>query len=377
LDSFSALNLIKLLKKLSSHCAILLTIHQPSSQIFFLFDIIIFMKEGRIFYQGPLKGMSDFYASKGYSCPENYNPSDFIMDLCQQHSGKELDQMGLFQPIPERFLHDEHKDSTTPPGEEKPSPHVTLAEKGKSKSMRFVQKDFAFHFESSFYKQTSLLTYREILNTYRDYHTIAFKFFLTLVLNLLYGLLYYQIGTKSYANADDFNSHFGGITMIMMFSLMGSGQSVLLSFPYERPMVLREYVTGTCKNPNFFPCSVANYFIVFYFIFFSFRWYSSLFRLQSRSGSANRFHTNALRLLYLLLVNGFAWKFHFLGFSFLGFRNGLLFNRHGIGLFGSQCERRHGISSVGLFTADFLCGFPDSHRADSCFPPVGSISLWN
>lgn len=45
LDSYSAFSLISLLRKVASvDCTILCTIHQPSSEVFFLFDVVIFMK---------------------------------------------------------------------------------------------------------------------------------------------------------------------------------------------------------------------------------------------------------------------------------------------------------------------------------------------
>eukprot|EP01040_Poterioochromonas_malhamensis_P008710 gene8710-9429_t len=74
---------------------------------------------------------------------------------------------------------------------------------------------------------------------------------------MLYGLIFYKIGGSNYSNYDDFNSHFGALIMVMMFSLMGSAQSVLLAFPFERPMVMREYVTGTYGIPAYFLSKVA------------------------------------------------------------------------------------------------------------------------
>jgi ABC-type multidrug transport system ATPase subunit len=55
LDSYSASNLAKLLKSIAArNAAVLCTIHQPASDVFFEFDLCIFMKEGRIVYEGTL-----------------------------------------------------------------------------------------------------------------------------------------------------------------------------------------------------------------------------------------------------------------------------------------------------------------------------------
>jgi len=45
--------------------------------------------------------------------------------------------------------------------------------------------------------------------------------------------------------------------MLIICSLFGSGQSVLLAFPFERPMILREYVTGTYDITAYFISKVV------------------------------------------------------------------------------------------------------------------------
>jgi ABC-type multidrug transport system ATPase subunit len=56
LDSFSAQNCVLLLKEIAKrNTTILCTIHQPSSDVFCLFEQVIFMKQGRIFYQGRIE----------------------------------------------------------------------------------------------------------------------------------------------------------------------------------------------------------------------------------------------------------------------------------------------------------------------------------
>jgi hypothetical protein len=299
---------MKLLKKLSQHCAILLTIHQPSSQIFFLFDVIIYMKDGRIFYQGPVKEMCEFYSARGYSCPDNFNPSDFIMDLCQAHTSKDLDEKGLFQPIPEQYTNFDQAES----------------------SLRFNESDLIFHFESSFGKQLSFLAHREVINTIRDIHTTFFKFFLTFVMMFLSGIIFFQIGTKDYDNMDDFNSHFGALMMVMMFSLMGSAQSVLLSFPFERPMVLREYVTGTCESAPFLDFL---YFLLK--IIALIRWNPCLLHREDVHGNPIGLCTDGLRVYRGLLPHGIARELHLPRVNLVGSGHGLLLLGDGSGLPGA------------------------------------------
>ena len=73
------------------------TIHQPSSDVFVLFDQVIFMKEGRIFYQGSSSALIDYFNKFGYKCPVNYNPADYVMLLSQTESMETVENAGIME----------------------------------------------------------------------------------------------------------------------------------------------------------------------------------------------------------------------------------------------------------------------------------------
>lgn len=222
LDSHTAFSLVSLLKKVAlEDCTILCTIHQPSSEVFFLFDSVIFMKDGRIFYQGPVTGIKKHFLSFGYECPHNYNPSDYIMNLSQIESNETIESKNMFM---------------------KPPPELTEP----TQSHR-LDSHFSLTAETSFFRQLFALTYRESLGTYRDVNALIARFGVTIVLNLIFGLIFLNAGGRGNDTNEDFNSHFGAVTMVMISGMFGSAQPIMLSFPFERPMFLREYSTGTCK----------------------------------------------------------------------------------------------------------------------------------
>lgn len=91
LDSHNAYSLVELLQEIASTgSAVLCTIHQPSSEVFFLFDQLIFMQNGRILYHGAIGGLTEYTDLKGYPCPAFYNPSDHIMNLAQVLESEKL-----------------------------------------------------------------------------------------------------------------------------------------------------------------------------------------------------------------------------------------------------------------------------------------------
>jgi ABC-type multidrug transport system ATPase subunit len=64
------LTCVKLLRAVAERGAtVLCTIHQPSSEVFDLFDAIILLKDGRTLYQGPTTAVSDAFARCGFPTP--------------------------------------------------------------------------------------------------------------------------------------------------------------------------------------------------------------------------------------------------------------------------------------------------------------------
>lgn len=62
-----------------------MTIHQPNSDIYELFDRLILMVEGKFIYQGDAEAAPDYFASKfGLIMPDMTNPADYFMNVMHQ-----------------------------------------------------------------------------------------------------------------------------------------------------------------------------------------------------------------------------------------------------------------------------------------------------
>jgi ABC-type multidrug transport system permease subunit len=99
--------------------------------------------------------------------------------------------------------------------------------------------------QSSFLNQLRLLLQREIRQNYRDIAALIGRFGVTIFLNLLIGLIFAGAGARDSAHPDGFSAHFGALVMVSIGSMFLSAQPVMLAFPIERPIFLREYTTGT------------------------------------------------------------------------------------------------------------------------------------
>lgn len=82
LDSFTAHQIILTIKKLARRGrTIITTIHQPRSDIFFLFDAITILSQGNVVFSGtPERAVSHFEA-QGYPFPAFTNPADHLIDV--------------------------------------------------------------------------------------------------------------------------------------------------------------------------------------------------------------------------------------------------------------------------------------------------------
>ena len=79
LDSFIAFSVIKVLKKLCGRgVTVLTTIHQPSSDIFQLFDDLLLVQSGSVVYHGPADASVSYFGSIGFQCPPLSNPADYF-----------------------------------------------------------------------------------------------------------------------------------------------------------------------------------------------------------------------------------------------------------------------------------------------------------
>lgn len=83
LDSFMAISIVECIKNLAkSGKTIIFTIHQPSSELFEMFDQICLMSEGRLAFLGSRMMAAKFFENQGFKSPQNYNPADhFIKTL--------------------------------------------------------------------------------------------------------------------------------------------------------------------------------------------------------------------------------------------------------------------------------------------------------
>ena len=163
------------------------------------------------------------------------------MHLSQTETMEAVENTGLFKA--NNAVHDQLRSTLLEAQPGSPS-------KGASQSFCSIAEGeavVAAECTASVAQQIRWLSYRELLNIKRDVAALIGRFGVTIILNILFGLIFLGAGGKSNADPNDFAAHFGAITMVTIASMFGAAQPVMLSFPFERPLFMREYSTGTCK----------------------------------------------------------------------------------------------------------------------------------
>ncbi|KAA3453019.1 ABC transporter G family member 9-like [Gossypium australe] len=90
LDSTTAQRIVSTLLDLTEGGrTVVLTIHQPSSRIFYMFHKVLLLCDGNPLYFGQGSATMDYFSSIGYVPSVTMNPSDFLLDLANGDSPNE------------------------------------------------------------------------------------------------------------------------------------------------------------------------------------------------------------------------------------------------------------------------------------------------
>ncbi|XP_046556843.1 ABC transporter G family member 22-like [Haliotis rubra] len=88
LDASLACDLMSLLKRYTCNYnkTVLVTIHQPSSRMYYMFTRLMLLTKGKVAYFGQADQALDFFADAGLPCTPHCNPADFMLEVLKQDS---------------------------------------------------------------------------------------------------------------------------------------------------------------------------------------------------------------------------------------------------------------------------------------------------
>ncbi|GES57400.1 ATP-binding cassette transporter [Aspergillus terreus] len=186
LDGQSAYNTVRFLRKLADvGQAVLVTIHQPSAQLFAQFDTLLLLaRGGKTVYFGDIgengQTIKEYFGKYGAQCPVEANPAEFMIDVVTGgiESVKHMDWHQVWLESPEHTRMLQELDHMVDDAASKPPGTV----------------DDGFEFSMSLWEQTKIVTRRMNIALFRNTNYVNNKFMLHIISALLNGFSFWRIG---------------------------------------------------------------------------------------------------------------------------------------------------------------------------------------
>ncbi|KAF8101038.1 hypothetical protein N665_0211s0027 [Sinapis alba] len=212
LDSASAFFVVQILRNIASNGkTVISSIHQPSGEVFALFDDLLLLSGGETVYFGEAKFATKFFGEAGFPCPSRRNPSDHFLRCVNS------DFDGITATLVEsRRIHDssfslyQETSNTLDPLDNMPTAEIRTTLVRKFKCSEYVVASRARIQEitsikglvternngsqTSWWKQLRILTQRSFINMSRDLGYYWIRIGVYILLSLCVGSVFFNIG---------------------------------------------------------------------------------------------------------------------------------------------------------------------------------------
>ncbi|KAH9295616.1 hypothetical protein KI387_039204, partial [Taxus chinensis] len=242
LDSTSATKLLQLLQSMAkSGRTIMMTIHQPSSRVFHMFDKILLISEGCPIYSGQAKETMAYFASLRFVPQLAMNPADFILDLATGHvnditfpeefqASFSVARHHEFQKEIVKYLQRKYKSELEDQEKEALQRYGKVPDQWQL-AVR-VRKDWT----ASWWEQFRVLSKRNFRERYTDYFD-KLRFFQSIGVAILLGLLWWKSKIETEAQLRD---QVGLMFYICIFWTSSSLFGSAYVFPFEKTYLVKE-----------------------------------------------------------------------------------------------------------------------------------------
>eukprot|EP00826_Nyctotherus_ovalis_P046230 TRINITY_DN51_c0_g2_i5.p1 TRINITY_DN51_c0_g2~~TRINITY_DN51_c0_g2_i5.p1 ORF type:complete len:706 (+),score=187.88 TRINITY_DN51_c0_g2_i5:214-2331(+) len=242
MDTFTAGKLVELMGKLAKRGrTIIATIHQPNSEIYAMFDKLMILALGRIAYFNTAKDAVQYFSRLGYVCPKQTNPAEHFMKILSAENFMKPDDVGDTLAIAKKRYEEAvvamSESYESPENDMKcqvdvMAPQVVALSKLDLSSLKYV---------APWLVQFVYLFKRASINNIRSPHTTIVRFVTTVAVMLLGTGLYYD---QDYEGYEAMQGRVGTQFYMLTFCLLEAIQNVILVFPEERAVFLREQASS-------------------------------------------------------------------------------------------------------------------------------------
>lgn len=245
LDSFMAQSVVQAMKTLASKGkTIISTIHQPSSEVFALFDRVLLMGEGRLAYLGNTQGAVSFFKGLGHVCPKTYNPADFFITTLAVEPEKEEESHAFVHSTCDTFAVSSEGLAMARAVEE----NMQGTANGNVGSWYQMSKKSVSPYKVGWWQQFRAVLKRSVLANTREPMVLRTKVLQMIVISLLVGVIYLN-QEMTQDGVDNIN---GAIFLILTQISFSNTMGVVNAFCVELPIFLREHFNGMYRTDVYY-----------------------------------------------------------------------------------------------------------------------------
>ncbi|KAL6195978.1 hypothetical protein ACLB2K_031595 [Fragaria x ananassa] len=233
LDSAAAFLVVQILRYIAQDGrTVISSIHQPSSEVFALFDDLVLLSGGQTVYSGQANKAVEFFAKAGVPCPSRRNPSDHFLRCINSDFDKVT-------------MNSSHNIREVPNASE-PLMNIATAEIKAMLVEKYSRSEYATSTririreilfmeglgveksgsQAKWWKQLSILTRRSFLNMSRDMGYYWVRIVIYILLSLCVGTIFYDLGTN-YTSIFARGACAGFVSGFMTFMSIGGFPSFL------------------------------------------------------------------------------------------------------------------------------------------------------
>lgn len=222
LDAYNANRVIKALRDLAYKAdgatTVMLTLHQPSSDIFHKFDKAIFLAGGKTLYDGAPSEALGWCAQQGRPCPPGYNVADHLLDMAfRDDAFNAVDALRL-RTVPET-----------------PTPATVKIARDSHAGATLRRANAA----TTWFTQTRSLVRRHLTTARRDMAGPIAHLVMHILVGLLAGACFFQVKKT----IGGIQNRVGSLYFLNMLQLFAS-LSAITHLAALRPLMVRERADG-------------------------------------------------------------------------------------------------------------------------------------
>ncbi|KAI3464393.1 hypothetical protein Pfo_021056 [Paulownia fortunei] len=246
LDATGAYRLVSTLGGLAAKGkTVVLSVHQPSSRVYQMFDDLLVLSEGRCIYFGKGSEAMGYFESVGFSPGFPMNPADFLLDLangvCQLDGSSEREKPNVRQALVSSYnnlLAPKVKVACMD------APSAVARERMSNGNPTTKNQGCMSHI-STWFNQFSILLHRNLKERKHESFN-SLRVFQVIMASLLAGFMWWHSDYR------DIQDRLGLLFFISIFWGVFPSFNAVFAFPQERAIFMKERASGMYTLSSYF-----------------------------------------------------------------------------------------------------------------------------